>query len=91
MNNLQKLALFVTLFIVFVSTVSAIALNNSTRYDSESDYKLEKQAVRSGRGQGWFFETFDGTIDEFKKFWEFAGFWANGQVCFSSDSFFLLL
>lgn len=46
-------------------------------------------AVHSQRGKDWFFEDFTGSSSDFDKCWEFAGFWANGQVRDQNSNHFL--
>lgn len=68
-------------YFLLSNAVTATVLSETDLREQDMSDHLETTAVRTDRGQGWFFETFDGAYKEFLSYWEFAGYWANGQVC----------
>lgn len=76
----EKHLFLVSLFFLFCSAYGTV-LSTESQYKQDKTLHGDASELQTSRSYGWFLETFDGKMDDFEKHWEFAGYWANGQVC----------
>lgn len=76
--------------LLLAGSVFGAALTKSSRNIGEQVGDEISPAVHAQRGDGWFFEDFAGSPSDFNQCWEFAGFWANGQVRNRTSHYFVV-